>query len=93
MGTEEICKVRDFGLLREGAEVYVSKSELPLPLWWMAPESLDDSKVEWIMKAYCRARRSRIEAEFHAYSSTFNIFCFHYQFYHNHIIVIYSAQY
>lgn len=47
VGTEEICKVGDFGLLRElpeGAEVYISKSELPLPLRWMAPESLEDNK-------------------------------------------------
>jgi serine/threonine protein kinase len=47
VGTEEICKVGDFGLLRElpeGAKVYVSKSELPLPLRWMAPESLEDNK-------------------------------------------------
>ena len=47
VGTEEICKVGDFGLLRElpqGAEVYISKTELPLPMRWMAPESLEDNK-------------------------------------------------
>ena len=45
-GTEQICKVGDFGLLRElpqGAEVYVSKSDAPLPMRWMAPESLEDN--------------------------------------------------
>ena len=46
-GTEEICKVGDFGLLRElpqGANIYVSKSEVPLPMRWMAPESLEDNE-------------------------------------------------
>lgn len=47
VGTEEICKVGDFGLLRElpqGIEVYVSKGDAPLPMRWMAPESLEDSE-------------------------------------------------
>lgn len=47
VGTEEICKVGDFGLLRElpqGAEVYVSRSDAPLPMRWMAPESLEDNE-------------------------------------------------
>ena len=62
--------------------MYVSKSELPLLLRWMAPESLEDNKVERIMKACWQEDPELIEAEFRAYSSTFNIFCFHYQFYH-----------
>lgn len=40
---EEICKVGDFGLLRElpkDTEVYVSTSQTFLPIKWMAPESL-----------------------------------------------------
>ena len=47
VGTEEICKVGDFGLLRElpqGMDVYVAKSDLPLPMRWMAPESLEDDE-------------------------------------------------
>lgn len=43
----EICKVGDFGLLRElpkDAEIYVAKADLPLPLRWMAPESLRDKE-------------------------------------------------
>ena len=44
-GPDEICKVGDFGLLREipqGAAVYVSSRDVPLPMRWMAPESLED---------------------------------------------------
>ena len=47
VGTEEICKVGDFGLLRElpqGKEVYVARSDVPLPMKWMAPESLSDDE-------------------------------------------------
>ena len=47
VGTEEICKVGDFGLLRElpqGTEVYIARSDLPLPMRWMAPESLEDDE-------------------------------------------------
>ena len=43
----EICKVGDFGLLRElpkDGEIYVAKSDIPLPLKWMAPESLKDKE-------------------------------------------------
>ena len=39
---DEICKVGDFGLLRElpkDANVYVSTTKTPFPLRWMAPES------------------------------------------------------
>lgn len=39
----EICKVGDFGLLRElpkDNEIYVAKADVPLPVKWMAPESL-----------------------------------------------------
>ena len=44
-GSQEICKVGDFGLLRElpqETKVYIAKSGLPLPMRWMAPESLED---------------------------------------------------
>ena len=45
VGQDEICKVGDFGLLRElpqGEAVYVAKTDIPLPVKWMAPESLED---------------------------------------------------
>lgn len=46
VGKDEICKVGDFGLLREipkDATPYVSTSENCLfPVRWMAPESLED---------------------------------------------------
>ena len=53
LGKDEICKVGDFGLLRKlrklsptdsndaVKEVYVTQSTTPLPIRWMAPESLD----------------------------------------------------
>lgn len=44
---DEICKVADFGLLRElpkGGEIYVAKADVPLPIKWMAPESLKDKE-------------------------------------------------
>ena len=47
VGQDEICKVGDFGLLRElpqGQAVYVAKTDIPLPVKWMAPESLEDSE-------------------------------------------------
>ena len=47
VGEDEICKVGDFGLLRElpqGAEIYVTKTDTPLPVKWMAPESLEDGE-------------------------------------------------
>ena len=43
VGNDEICKVGDFGLLRELPEddtIYVAQTTLPLPIRWMAPESL-----------------------------------------------------
>lgn len=43
VGDNEICKVADFGLLRElpeGKQLYVASSKTPLPLRWMAPESI-----------------------------------------------------
>ena len=39
---DEICKVGDFGLLREipkDTDIYVSKTKTPFPIRWMAPES------------------------------------------------------
>ena len=47
VGQDEICKVGDFGLLRElpkGQAVYVAKTDIPLPVKWMAPESLEDGE-------------------------------------------------
>ena len=47
VGQDEICKVGDFGLLREvpkGEAVYVAKTDIPLPVKWMAPESLEDGE-------------------------------------------------
>ena len=38
---DEICKVGDFGLLREipkDANIYVSKTKMAFPIRWMAPE-------------------------------------------------------
>ena len=43
VGEGEVCKVGDFGLLREmpkDVEIYVSKTKTPFPIRWMAPESL-----------------------------------------------------
>ena len=50
LGKDEICKVGDFGLLRQmlscvdDSKVYVVKSDTPIPIRWMAPESLDADK-------------------------------------------------
>lgn len=44
VGRDEVCKVGDFGLLRElpkDEEIYVSTSRAPAPIRWMAPESLE----------------------------------------------------
>ena len=41
----ETCKVADFGLLREIPKdntIYQAMTELPWPIRWMAPESLDN---------------------------------------------------
>ena len=43
LGHEEICKVGDFGLLRqlpEDSSKYMASSQVALPIRWMAPESL-----------------------------------------------------
>ena len=43
VGQDEICKVGDFGLLRElpkDVEIYVAKTKVAFPIRWMAPESL-----------------------------------------------------
>ena len=40
---DEICKVGDFGLLRElpkDDKIYVAKTQVAFPIRWMAPESL-----------------------------------------------------
>ena len=45
VGKDEICKVGDFGLLREipkDATCYVSTTNCLFPVRWMAPESLED---------------------------------------------------
>ena len=45
VGENEICKVSDFGLLREipkDNNIYISSSTTHLPIRWMAPESLRD---------------------------------------------------
>jgi serine/threonine protein kinase len=41
----ETCKISDFGLLREIPKdntIYQATTELPWPIRWMAPESLDN---------------------------------------------------
>ena len=43
VGENEICKVADFGLLRElpkDNSIYIATSNTPCPIRWMAPESL-----------------------------------------------------
>ena len=45
VGDDEVCKVSDFGLLRELPKDYTcyhSQSVIPWPIRWMAPESLGD---------------------------------------------------
>ena len=45
VGKNEICKVGDFGLLREipkDSTSYIAKSSCLLPVRWMAPESLSE---------------------------------------------------
>ena len=43
VGHGEICKVADFGLLRELSEddsIYVSSSSIPCPIRWIPPEAI-----------------------------------------------------
>ena len=43
--SRETCKVADFGLLREipkDNSIYQATTEMPWPIRWMAPESLDN---------------------------------------------------
>ena len=43
--TRETCKVADFGLLREIPKddtIYQATTEMPWPIRWMAPKSLDN---------------------------------------------------
>ncbi|KAL5457377.1 hypothetical protein EMCRGX_G034628 [Ephydatia muelleri] len=45
VGENEVCKVADFGLLRELSEensIYQSTANAPSPVRWMAPESIKD---------------------------------------------------
>ena len=45
MGSTEICKVADFGLLREiprDDSIYHSQHNVPCPIRWMPPESISD---------------------------------------------------
>ncbi|XP_046564689.1 tyrosine-protein kinase FRK-like [Haliotis rubra] len=46
LGENLVCKVSDFGLARQlsdtNEDAYETKSEGPLPIRWMAPESLKD---------------------------------------------------
>ena len=43
VGEGELCKVSDFGLLREittDTGIYQSQTKLPLPIRWMPPETI-----------------------------------------------------
>ena len=45
INNRETCKVADFGLLREIPKddtIYQATTEMPWPIRWMAPESLDN---------------------------------------------------
>ena len=47
MDGDELCKVGDFGLLRElpaDSDIYVPQSDDPLPCRWMALDSLTDRR-------------------------------------------------
>ncbi|KAL5457393.1 hypothetical protein EMCRGX_G034645 [Ephydatia muelleri] len=44
VGENEVCKVADFGLLRElpeDGDIYFSMHNIPCPIKWMPPESID----------------------------------------------------
>lgn len=48
----ERCKIGDFGLLKklqleDHAKVYVTKSDTPLAVRWMAPECMDVDKKQF----------------------------------------------
>lgn len=52
LGKNEVCKVGDFGLLRkmsskEGSKqlTYIPRNFTPIPIRWMAPESLDSDQT------------------------------------------------
>ena len=45
VGNDEICKVADFGLLRElpqDESIYQMHTNVPCPVRWMAPESISE---------------------------------------------------
>ena len=45
VGEGELCKVSDFGLLREitiDTGIYQSQTNLPLPIRWMPPETITE---------------------------------------------------
>ena len=45
VGDNELCKVADFGLLRElpkDDSIYHSQTNIPCPIRWMPPESISD---------------------------------------------------
>ena len=47
VGAGELCKVADFGLLRELPDddsIYVSTANVPCPIRWMPPESITKRK-------------------------------------------------
>ena len=47
MGSDETCKVSDFGFLRqvlEDEKYYIESENKKSPIRWMAPESLNDKK-------------------------------------------------
>jgi serine/threonine protein kinase len=54
LGKDEICKVGDFGLLRKmnrskktDTIYYAATKDTPIPIRWMAPESLDVNKKQF----------------------------------------------
>ena len=45
VGVHETCKISGFGLLRElpkDDSIYISQSDMPCPVRWMAPESIEE---------------------------------------------------
>ena len=45
VGENELCKVADFGLLRElppDDSIYVATTNIPCPVRWMAPENIEN---------------------------------------------------